>query len=56
ATTTAQFATMPNAAIIAAVSCVWHSISGTILAGFFAWLDKRTEAEGAGVKKVKEAA
>ncbi len=56
ATTTAQFATMPNAAIIAAVSCVWHSISGTILAGFFAWLDKKTEAEGAGVKKVKEAA
>lgn len=43
ATTTAQFAAMPNAAIIAAVSCVWHSISGTILAGFFAWLDKKAE-------------
>lgn len=41
ATTTAQFAALPNAAIISAVSCVWHSISGTILAGFFAWLDKR---------------
>ncbi len=43
ATTTAQFAAMPNAAIIAAVSCVWHSISGTILAGFFAWLDKKAD-------------
>jgi BASS family bile acid:Na+ symporter len=47
ATTTAQFAAMPDAAIIAAVSCVWHSISGTILAGFFAWLDRRKETEPA---------
>ncbi|MGI6118096.1 MAG: bile acid:sodium symporter family protein [Bilifractor sp.] len=48
ATTTAQFAAMPNAAIIAAVSCVWHSISGTLLAGFFASLDKRAERKGTG--------
>ena len=47
ANTTAQFAALPNAAIIAAVSCVWHSISGTILAGFFAWLDKRANRDAA---------
>lgn len=43
ATTTAQFQAMPDAAIIAAVSCVWHSISGTLLAGFFARLDAAGE-------------
>ena len=43
ATTTAQFASAPQAAIICAVSCVWHSISGTLLAGFFAWRDKNKE-------------
>ncbi|WP_244833444.1 bile acid:sodium symporter family protein [Clostridium sp. BJN0001] len=36
---TAYFASAPQAAIAAAVSCVWHSISGTILAGFYARLD-----------------
>lgn len=40
ATTTAQFASAPQAAVICAVSCVWHSISGTLLAGFFSWKDK----------------
>ncbi|OLR60159.1 sodium transporter [Anaerostipes sp. 494a] len=40
ATTTAQFASTPESAIICAVSCVWHSISGTLLAGFFSWTDK----------------
>ena len=44
ATSTAQFATMPQATIIAAVSCVWHSISGTLIAAFFAHLDKAKEA------------
>lgn len=43
ATTTAQFANAPQAAVICAVSCVWHSISGTLLAGFFAWKDKRSQ-------------
>ncbi|MGN0484627.1 MAG: bile acid:sodium symporter family protein [Lachnospiraceae bacterium] len=43
ATTTAQFASTPESAIICAVSCVWHSISGTLLAGFFASLDKHKE-------------
>lgn len=42
ATTTAQFANTPESAIICAVSCVWHSISGTLLAGFFANLDKQS--------------
>lgn len=41
ATTTAQFASAPQAAIICAVSCVWHSISGILLAGFFSWKDQR---------------
>ena len=37
---TKHFAAEPNAALAAAVSCVWHSISGTFLAGFFILLDK----------------
>ena len=43
ATTTAQFASTPESAIICAVSCTWHSISGTLLAGLFAMYDKRKE-------------
>ncbi len=43
ATSTAQFASTPESAIICAVSSVWHSISGTLLAGFFAWLDRKNE-------------
>ena len=35
-----HFAAEPNAALAAAVSCVWHSISGTFLAAFFRLLDK----------------
>ena len=35
------FPTTAEAAIASAVSCVWHSISGTILANFFLWLEKR---------------
>lgn len=45
ATTTAQFAALPQAAVICAVSCVWHSISGTLLAGAFAKWDARKEAK-----------
>jgi BASS family bile acid:Na+ symporter len=30
---------MPEAAIASAVSCVWHSISGALLAGIFNALD-----------------
>ena len=40
ATTTAQFASTPESAIICAVSCTWHSISGTLLAGMIAFYDK----------------
>ena len=43
ATTTAQFASTPESAIICAVSCTWHSISGTLLAGLFAMYDKKKE-------------
>ena len=45
ATTSAQFANTPESAVICAVSCVWHSISGTLLAGFFANIDKRTKKD-----------
>lgn len=32
---TKHFPTLPEAALVSAVSCVWHSISGTILANIF---------------------
>lgn len=35
------FATQPLAVLPCAISCAWHSISGTILAGLFLWWDKR---------------
>lgn len=41
ATTSAQFASAPQAAVICAVSCVWHSISGTLLASLFNLWDQR---------------
>lgn len=40
----AHFPLLPEAAVAAAVSCVWHSVSGTLLAGLFrhwAGRDKR---------------
>jgi BASS family bile acid:Na+ symporter len=37
---TKHFTFMPEAAIISAVSCVWHSISGTILANIYVIKDK----------------
>jgi BASS family bile acid:Na+ symporter len=46
ATTSAQFASTPESAVICAVSCVWHSISGTLLAGLFASSDKRKTSAG----------
>ncbi|NCC99296.1 MAG: bile acid:sodium symporter family protein [Bacteroidia bacterium] len=33
--------TCPLAVVPCAISCAWHSISGTILASFFAWSDKK---------------
>ena len=38
-----HFPTMPEAAIASAVSCVWHSISGALLAGIFNFLDNITK-------------
>jgi BASS family bile acid:Na+ symporter len=38
-----HFPTMPEAAIASAVSCVWHSISGALLAGVFNFLDNITK-------------
>ena len=56
ATTTAQFASTPESAIICAVSCTWHSISGTLLAGMFAYYDKfKEERESKSVNTKEEA-
>jgi BASS family bile acid:Na+ symporter len=38
-----HFPAMPEAAIASAVSCVWHSISGALLAGIFNFLDNITK-------------
>ena len=35
-----HFPLMPEAAIAAAISCVWHSISGTLIASIFTLADK----------------
>ena len=40
---TRHFPALPEAAIASAVSCVWHSISGALLAGVFNALDNWTE-------------
>ena len=34
-----HFPAMPEAAVASAVSCVWHSISGALLAGIFNMAD-----------------
>lgn len=38
------FPTSAESAIACAVSCVWHSISGTILANLYLWWDKKQNA------------
>jgi BASS family bile acid:Na+ symporter len=35
-----HFPMLPEAAIVAAISCVWHSISGTLIAAIFSAVDK----------------
>ena len=40
-----HFASCPEAAVAAAVSCVWHSISGALLAGVFNLLDRLAERQ-----------
>lgn len=47
------FPTSAEAAIASAVSCVWHSISGTILANIFLWFDKKTEENNNSVENLK---
>ena len=42
---TAHFASLPQAALAGAVSCVWHSISGTILAGLFIQLENHKKKQ-----------
>lgn len=54
ATTSAQFASTPESAIICAVSCVWHSISGTLLAGLFSFLDKHPLINKSSCKNVQD--
>lgn len=39
---TRHFPSMPEAAIASAVSCVWHSVSGALMAGLFNVLNRRT--------------
>ncbi len=41
-----HFPAMPEAAIVSAVSCVWHSISGALLAGIFNLLDNVVRGDG----------
>ena len=48
-----HFAAMPEAAVASAVSCVWHSVSGALMAGifnaldaFFAWRDGKSAVGG----------
>lgn len=43
----AHFAAYPHAALACAVSCVWHSISGTLLAGWFVRRDEKQEETAA---------
>ena len=47
---TTHFAAAPEAAIASAVSCVWHSISGTFLAGIFRLIDHYREKKNTQAK------
>lgn len=38
---TKHFPALPDAAVISAVSCVWHSLSGAVLAGLFLHFEKK---------------
>ena len=39
------FAAQPLAVLPCAISCAWHSISGTLLAGLFRWTDKARQSD-----------
>ena len=40
-----HFAALPEAAVASALCCVWHSVSGTLLAGVFNALDRMRGSE-----------
>lgn len=40
-----HFAVLPEAAVASAVSCVWHSITGTLIAGLFSKFDQLKPAK-----------
>ncbi len=42
-----HFAQLPEAALVSAVACVYHSLSGTVLANLFALADRRAERRAA---------
>jgi len=44
-----HFAQLPEAALVSAVACVYHSLSGTLLANLFALADRRAERRAAKV-------
>ena len=48
-----HFAALPEAAVAAAVSCVWHSISGTLLAGLFVLFERWQELKKKNQETVK---
>jgi len=48
-----HFQLMPEAAIASAVSCVWHSISGAMLAGIFNMLDRMVARPAAAAAKTE---
>ncbi len=41
-----HFPAMPEAAVASAVSCIWHSISGALLAGVFNFVDRHVSGAG----------
>ena len=41
-----HFPAMPEAAIASAVSCIWHSLSGALLAGVFNFIDQHVPVSG----------
>ena len=43
-----HFPTLPGAEVVSAISCVWHSVSGALIAGLFVWLDRRRNHKGEG--------
>ncbi len=53
-----HFSALPEAAVASAICCVWHSITGTLLAGFFNFFDRlrglQADKESPAVKEEAE--